>query len=147
MIERLISDIKMCFFSYLTLAGSAPVGFIYTQLPGQGDPYELWGYGMHWSEVTKEYEGLFFRVLGGESAAFDAIQEENDHYLTMATCVHIPHHPTGSAIIRPDGSTSNPVRTGKIEFDKVTAYGMQFNLNGGEVRPRNRAVRLWKRIH
>lgn len=35
----------------------------------------------------------------------------------------------------------------KIEFGQVTQFGPRFLVSGGEVRPRNTAVSIWRRIH
>lgn len=122
------------------------MGFIYTQLPGQGEPYDIWGYQMVWSEITTEYAGLFFRVLGGESEAFNVTQAANDHRLLRANTVHVQPGISNIAV-SPDEVWSAGVLTGKIEFAQTTAFGVRFLVSGGEIRPRNTAVRIWKRIY
>jgi hypothetical protein len=53
-----------------------PIGFIYSQLPGQPEPKTICP-TFQWSDKSSQYSGLFFRVLGGNSARFNAIQDEN----------------------------------------------------------------------
>lgn len=54
---------------------TVPIGFIYVQLSEQQEPHHLWP-NMIWSDVSFQYAGLFFRVLGGDSAHFNVTQEE-----------------------------------------------------------------------
>jgi hypothetical protein len=51
----------------LSSPGDIPIGFLYTQLPNQTSPVELWP-NMKWTEVTQQYFGLFFRAEGGHSS-------------------------------------------------------------------------------
>ncbi len=117
-----------------------PVGFIYTQLPGQGDPYDIWGFTMWWTEITTDYAGLFFRVLGGGSAQFNVTQAENSNRLLSVNTGHTIN--TWTVDVPRTGAYSEVVASGS-----TTAWGLRFAVSGGEVRPRNTAVRIWKRIH
>lgn len=101
---------------------------------------------MIWSEITAEYAGLFFRVLGGGSEAFNVTQAANDHYLKQVMTVHAPYGTSNWSPIYPNDDYSGILVTGKIEFDRTTAFGLRFIVSGGEVRPQNKAVRIWKRI-
>ena len=38
-----------------------PLGFLYTQLPNQSSPQQLWP-NMEWSEITQQYARLFLRA-------------------------------------------------------------------------------------
>ena len=64
-----------------------PMGFLYTQLPEQSTPQELWP-DMVWAEVTQKYAGLFFRAEGKNSEPFGKIQQANQslisHFLVSA---------------------------------------------------------------
>jgi hypothetical protein len=40
------------------------IGFIYTQIPDQPEPYTLWP-RVEGRDITSEYAGLFFRAEGG----------------------------------------------------------------------------------
>jgi hypothetical protein len=53
-----------------------PIGFIYTQLPGESDPATL--YGGNWTDISSSYAGSFFRVAGGNSTEFES-------HLTVST--------------------------------------------------------------
>lgn len=100
---------------------------------------------MLWEEITSQYAGHFFRVLGGGSAAFNAIQEDNTRRVTYAQTVHTAPG-EGAYTNIPDSGFSGGVTTGKIEFGQETTFGLVFHVAGGEVRPRNSAVRVWKRV-
>ncbi|CAG2179746.1 unnamed protein product [Oppiella nova] len=109
-----------------------PIGFIYVQYPGQLDPDTIWP-KLNWENVTPKYAGLFFRAEGGNSIAFDNDIEQDENSP------------------RP-GTWSKDLFTGKQDglvlvkpHDPLT-YTMKFMVSGGEVRPRNRAVRIWKRV-
>ena len=47
-----------------------PVGFVYTQYPGELSPAELQFPGT-WTDITKKFEGLFFRAGGSNAKSFD----------------------------------------------------------------------------
>ncbi|CAG2168611.1 unnamed protein product, partial [Oppiella nova] len=47
---------------------TVPIGFIYIQLPYQSEPKHLWP-AANWSDVSKEYSGLIFKVEGGDAPA------------------------------------------------------------------------------
>src|SRR5882724_5094559 len=55
---------------------SIPIGFLYTQLSNQSEPQKLWPNTV-WTEVTKQYSGLFFRAEGGNALPFGEIQQQN----------------------------------------------------------------------
>lgn len=100
---------------------------------------------MFWEEITPQYAGLFFRVWGGNSAPYNTIQEQDDHRLTGVQTVHTyPGNPIGITI--PINRTSGGVVTGKIEFGQETTFGLVFAVSGSEVRPRNSAIRIWRRV-
>ncbi|KAJ6647461.1 hypothetical protein Bhyg_02684, partial [Pseudolycoriella hygida] len=146
-IKRLSQQLASSTSPPLPATASVPIGFVYTQLPGQGDPYEVWGYQSTWSEITAEYAGLFFRVLGGESGSFNATQEANDHYLKQVTTTHVPHGTRNLSPVALNDEHSRTLVTGKTDSARTTSFGLRFILNEGEVRPKNRAVRIWKRTH
>ena len=56
-----------------------PLGFIYVQLPGEKEPSELWPSDLshyQWTDVSKSYDSLFFRVAGKQAATFGSVQEQ-----------------------------------------------------------------------
>lgn len=121
-----------------------PIGFIYTQLPNQIPPDQVWPW-TKWTEVSEAYAGLFFRTSGGgDSAPFGTVQEANAprvteiQYMSSTTSSH-------NQIRLPVNGWSDRVYSGS-DCDKATWYYLQFYTSGGEVRPRNMAVKIWKRI-
>ena len=53
-----------------------PMGFLYTQLPNQSSPQQLWP-NMKWSDVSTQYAGLFFRTVGASAEPFGTVQQAN----------------------------------------------------------------------
>ena len=111
------------------------------QLPGKEDPTTLWP-ETKWKDIGSEYSGLFFRVEGGEAAAFGTLQEDNTRRLKQVYYGYISAN-EGDPEIPKDGSWSRYATSGKIEYP---FYGLSFRLTTGEVRPRNKAVKVWQRI-
>jgi hypothetical protein len=121
-----------------------PIGFIYVQLPSQSDPRTLWS-TVEWTEVSSDYAGNFFRVVGGNAGTFGSIQEENTLRIT-----HIQSSPYGpygsysnSTVISP-GKTSEWTYSGQQCISGICTL-LAFTTSTGEVRPRNQAMRIWKR--
>lgn len=121
-----------------------PLGFIYVQLKGQPEPSTTWPQ-VTWTEVSKDYEGLFFRVVGGKAAAFGTIQAESSprfqqvrHHFSQDMCG------TGVKAISP-GTESVCIRTGAGVTDANVSNGLSFLVNNVEVKPTNTAMRIWKR--
>jgi len=119
-----------------------PIGFIYVQLPGQPEPKSLWPQ-VKWAEVSEEYAGLFFRSVGGTSAQFGETQEEDFKSFSVYYCngcgatnynVDVPKNGQWSDKFLSGHSTGG-----------ATDY-MTFRYTSGEIRPRNKAVRIWKRV-
>ncbi len=121
-----------------------PIGFIYTQLPDQPDPKTLWS-TLEWKEVTSDYAGLFFRAEGKGSATYGQIQEENSPRITDLD--YQSSNFSNPAKLNPRWSST--VYTGDHVTNSSlsdTQYGLRFMVSSGEVRPRNQAIRIWKRI-
>jgi hypothetical protein len=124
-----------------------PIGFIYVQLPSQPVPKTLWPI-VQWKDVTSEYAGLFFRAEGGGSEAFGTIQSENSPRLIEA---RYGHHDTcnndyHNVYIYPNGLWSNWVTSSTESIGWTVLTCMSLKVSSGEVRPRNMAIRVWKRI-
>jgi hypothetical protein len=116
-----------------------PIGFIYVQLPSQPEPKILWS-TVEWKDVTSDYAGLFFRAEGGGSAAFGEKQEESSYRLTQ---VENKRCSGGNPINVNVGTWSDYVYTGS---DGNTEYWcLRFMVSNSEVRPSNKAMRIWKR--
>ena len=118
-----------------------PINFIYIQLPGQPTPKSLWP-TVQWKDVTSEYSGLFFRAEGGNSTAFGAIQEENAPRLTnVKYCTSNCGTETSNVALYPN-SWSYSLWAGA---SNQKGLYHKYLTSGGEVRPRNMAIRIWKR--
>ena len=139
-----------------------PIGFIYVQLPKDKAPAELWP-TLTWQEVSDDYEGVFFRVSGGDAAAFGEVQEAHAPRLSSVGMSHMSyqqqhiHHGRAvdwssysKATIHPSGEWSEPVMTGCL-VQTTDALFMRFKTTGTsgnsmtEVRPRNMAVKVYRR--
>ncbi|CAG2103508.1 unnamed protein product [Medioppia subpectinata] len=122
-----------------------PINFVYTQLPGTDEPGTLWK-NVKFEEVSDKYPGLFFRVEGQGSGAFGAIQEANF---------------TGVEIIRTKQFEGLKYKSlGKVT-DRSLSLGKWLVEGGKELpatsclvnmyrsnienRPKNVAVKIWKR--
>ena len=124
-----------------------PLGYIYFQLPGTLAPEKLWP-TVHWSEVTFDYSGLFFRAEGGKAAKFGDIQEANSTWISNMHSVSYYYdswsgpHATGTYCSKLD--------VGKWSMNANPTQGLMrslyFYTTGGENRPRNTAIKIWKRI-
>ncbi|CAG7833708.1 unnamed protein product [Allacma fusca] len=117
-----------------------PVGFIYIQYKDQAEPATIWPQ-FTWTDVCSQYAGQFFRIVGGASNTFGSTQSENAPRITQVTYAD-PQPP--NSINLPVGATSDYVRTGPYSSNADTV-GISFTTSGGEVRPYNSAVRIWKR--
>ena len=119
-----------------------PLGFLYTQFPHQSPPLKLWP-NMKWSEVTHQYSGLFFRAEGGGSEPFGRTQSAN--YSTISTIAEwswdrMFSHTTGPHL--------HQIRVGWSEalIQDFGFAGLKVFMTSAENRPRNIAIRIWKRI-
>ncbi len=113
-----------------------PIGFIYVQLPSQPEPRTLWSIA-GWKDVTSDYAGLFFRAEGGKSLSFGQIQEGNCSRLS-----YVDYHATDPTPKSFPPGFSVQVRTG---YDIGRFGSLHFYISNDEVRPRNMAMRIWKR--
>lgn len=117
-----------------------PVGFIYVQLPNEQSPADIWSW-MVWEDITANYAGVFFRAEGGGSEAFGGVQEENSPRLAhIQKFVGVPS--IDDVWMGAPGEASAVVDSAA---SGALDQGLQFTLTGGEVRPRNMAVRIWRR--
>jgi len=120
-----------------------PLGFIYVQLPNEKSPKEIWPW-MLWNDVSSAYAGIFFRVAGGNASSFGQIQEENSPRLIHVSR-HLPIHQARSEIEVNVFSNGEPSVIIDAERSVDRDIGLQFTVSDGEVRPRNMAIRIWKR--
>ncbi|XP_054165986.1 uncharacterized protein LOC128963497 [Oppia nitens] len=122
-----------------------PIGFVYVQLPGQPEPGVIWP-TLQWTNISSEYSGLFFRVIGNDSEPFETIQ--TDHSPRIAAIVTQVKPKPGitrnyNEQIRPNDKWSPPLYTGSDGGDNN--YYISFKMFSGEVRPKNTAIYIWKR--
>lgn len=94
--------------------------------------------------MTNEYAGLFFRVLGGNSELFETIQAESSPRITAVQTAWRDSNLYGINI-NPDGLWSEIVTSG--DYTHYGHYGLRFIQSKAEVRPRNTAVRIWKKMN
>lgn len=130
-----------------------PTGFIYFQLPYQKPPTEIWP-SLAWKDVSARYAGVFFRVRGSSSGSFGEVQDE---YVPKLNKVEANYFYQPSM----DCGSKFQCKHVKVEIDKVSSFfftgtwpaliineyrTLQFEYSGGEVRPRNMAMRVWEKI-
>ncbi|XP_054154856.1 uncharacterized protein LOC128953396 [Oppia nitens] len=148
-VEQLQQHIQVLETNYNQLAENpVPVGFIYVQLGQQQRPQHLWPQSsIKWYDITQQYAGLFFRAEGPDSAKFGEIQPANWSRLsTIRTrSCYTPDH--GSYC---EEFTTELGDTGgwSPEFiRKDFSNDMYFYVTTGlDNRPRNQAIRIYKRI-
>ncbi|XP_037051404.1 uncharacterized protein LOC119085197 [Bradysia coprophila] len=122
-------------------ANPVPIGFIYVQLSNEPLPSTLWP-TVQWTQVTSQYAGLFFRAEGGSSAAFGQIQTEGSPRLTSVRGRIALSAATSSITVAPGVATPN-LSVGAT--GATNHWGMSFTVSSAEVRPRNSAIRIWRR--
>jgi len=132
-----------------------PIGFIYVQFPNEKSPIEIWPL-MIWKDITESYAGLFFRAEGAGSASFGIVQQENSPRLVAITSDSYNKEKTWtkyrsdytSVEVNSNGDWSRYLLTGgEANFNgKSPTIYTSVKVSSGEVRPRNMAIRVWKRI-
>jgi len=127
---------------YLSFFLPVPLGFIYTQLPHQDPPTTLWP-STQWVDVSSNYSGLFFRVNGGNATEFGDVQEADSPRLKNVNILYTTSTTPDDIEVPADGSWSPYIYSGSASGGP---YNMRFQHSTVEVRPRNQAIRLWKRI-
>lgn len=64
-------DVRICDGVRNRFIATPPVGFVYTQFPGETAPGTLFP-GTTWSNISSNFAGKFFRAEGGAASAFGA---------------------------------------------------------------------------
>jgi len=101
---------------------------------------------VEWKDVTSDYAGIFFRAEGGLSAGFSHIQEENSPRIVQVQNLQHPDQIKEEGLLSlSTGKWSNKIWTGQFAGHPDNIF-LRFNVSDGEVRPRNMAMRIWKRI-
>ena len=121
-----------------------PIGFLYTQFPSQSSPDMLWP-NMKWTEVTQSYAGLFFRAEGGNSSSYDELQLASAPHLAQIN-QHVNVYEYGDTlnITLEEGIETKRFFTGKGDFTRGY-FSLSFLVSNEEVRPINKAIKIWKR--
>ncbi len=125
-----------------------PIGFIFIQLPNRNSPQEIWP-SMTWTDISTQYSNVFFRVLGDKTASFGNVQEENVNKITniisrYGSYGNVPSWgPSYMDVTCPESGWSEWIWFGNSEGGR--SIFNQFYYSGGEVRPRNMAIKVWKR--
>jgi predicted nucleic acid-binding Zn-ribbon protein len=143
--QSMVSNYKEEFENLVHKLDPVPISFIYVQLPNEESPAEIWS-SLTWNDVSSAYAGVFFRVLGGEAASFGQVQEDNAPRLHRVYRRIISRNCSYNVLLPKDGK-SKSIYTGHA--CNGDAYNQSSHINfemlGGEVRPRNMAIRVWKR--
>mgnify|MGYP007002771254 CR=1 FL=1 len=127
-----------------------PPGFIYVQLPGEKPPQELWPKFAPWLDISPSFAGTFFRVEGGGAEPFGKVQEAFIPHLSQVNY-------TLSSMFLNKGETSiqlsyltelsKPLKMNPLSSDSnIFNYALIFKWATGEVRPRNMAIKVWRRM-
>lgn len=99
-----------------------------------------------WSDITDDFDGTFFRALGGSSATFGSIQEESCPRVTQARYGGTINNINGPVNLN-QNEWSTPLSTGSVRYDASwNLLTTSFFTSADEVRPRNSAIRIWKRV-
>lgn len=130
------------------LNNPVPVGFIYVRLPNEKSPLEIWP-TMEWEDVSSDYAGLFFRAVGGNSASFGTVQEADSPRLIRMNVIerNVTIESANISVVA-DNEPSQPLRLYGIndDTDITHLHDVQVTVSKAEVRPRNMAMQIWKRV-
>ncbi len=122
-----------------------PIGFIYVQLPSQPEPHTLWPM-VEWENVTPEYAGNFLRAEGHGSAKFGEIQEYSLPKISITEADNNPDNAWQTTKVLPLNSCTGYIYTGDHALNSGRSeQSLNFCLSSEEVRPRNVAIKIWKR--
>ena len=138
-----------------------PIGFTFVQLPNEKPPSDIWPQ-FKWQDISDSYPGIFFRVVGGEADEFGKTQTDNSPHITRL----YRSRTFGNNRDYPQNDPNQPVcnggnyecdiempKSGKSDWIWLSNDGsytisswLRLESSGGEVRPKNMAIRVWKRI-
>ncbi len=130
--------------------GLIPVGFIYVQLPKEAPPSEVWP-SFTWKEISSSYSNVFFRVVGDRAAAFGSTQEASSPRLVGVKATDDASNKSTSIQLKA-GKWSEGLYVRTLEQNSKTQSGqndlksLKFLVEGSEVRPKNMAIKIWKRV-
>lgn len=129
-----------------------PPGFIYIQLPGEKSPQELWPKVAPWLDISPSFAGTFFRVNGGGAEPFGKVQEEFIPHISQLNYTNIyifDEKPETSILMNfqmSDESSSLLISYSEAETVKNGFNAIKFKWTTGEVRPKNMAIKIWRRM-
>ena len=115
-----------------------PVGGIYFQLPGESEPSTL--FVGTWTNISSNFEGVFFRVEGGNANSF------NSGVQLDAFQGH--EHTTDTSDDNNDGAggySDRPINTDGTTKGIVEKSGYGSPRYANETRPKNVTIRVWRR--
>lgn len=126
-------------------------GFTHVQLPKDKAPNELWP-SFTWKDISSEYEGVFFRVVGGDAASFGQLQQYNAPRLEIVYLgdsnddLKLGKIDAKANVTLPVTGWSKAAYTGDNSNGYYKHYYMNFKHSDiAEVRPRNMAIKVYKR--
>ena len=148
-----------------------PLGFIYVQLPKEKSPQEIWPSAeLKWTDISSSYESTFFRVAGRQAAPFGEVQKDfspfidkvrykpclftkandqnncSDHLMfSWHTKLKRQSPSSWSEHVLTTNACNSLLNGWPTENTYYETGTLQFHSVGGEVRPRNMAVKVWKR--
>lgn len=128
-----------------------PIGFTYIQLPGGGSPDELSMPGT-WSNISNDFKDRFLRIDGDSTVDFDAggLQSAQHNSLSLIEVVSADTcNQQSSRVYLPEVGASDclsaPILNPQIG-DEAFDHRLRFSKDGGEERPANVAIRIWRKI-
>ena len=117
-------------------------------MSGQPEPHVLWP-NVKWINITPQYAGVFFRAEGAGSNAFGQVQDQQ-----ARTYQFLAVHPQREGIDQPRFSISqNIIKVKEVpNNDQIRdpignngPYVQNDKHKNEEIRPRNQAIRIWRR--
>lgn len=126
---------------------SVPRNMIYIQYPHEVEPINLWNCSNGvWKDISSQYSGLFFRVIGGSSAPWGSIQEASSPYfqkLVKWSCGEEGTSCTSGT------STEISTRFGGsstyyLDVSRNSDFTLDYYHSDDEVKPTNMAIKVWK---
>lgn len=109
-------------------------------------------------DISLSFAGTFFRVDGAGAAPFGTVQEEFIPHISQINHTQItplinlpislPKLPQKSILFNfKSAEISDPLLSSQVSaYESVTANALTFKWATGEVRPRNMAVKVWRRL-
>ena len=154
--EEEINELKKC---------PHPIGAVYTQYPNCKEPKELWS-KTNWELLN--YNGAFFRAVGGKSLNFGVLQKEGLPNITGNKLLAWTDY-TGGGIIMNESTNlyksalysyqdsnyysfyySNPISSKEVQHHNILGFNANkansIYGNSKHVTPENYAIKIWKRI-